>query len=600
MPLSAVGFRWWILPNHNRLRAGFRRASRLVFELNGLLSSIVRCLASLALASCALLTAAQAGDGAKVESSRAADSEQALIQRREQRLAELPAPPEPPQVEQPTANAIDQFVVAAWQAAGLKAAKNPPPVCDDATFVRRAYLDVIGVIPTVVEVNRFLADRSPQKRAKLVDQLLGRRAEYAVHWTPFWEDALASQPVLGQGGIPTRGNYRDWLLARFEHNRAFDVMVAELIDPTMPGRRREIDEELIGTRYAIGYVRNEDHTVTLQTAANVGQVFLGASMKCASCHDHFENQEWPQERFLAFAGLFAPRDLERIRCDVKSGQFVPAKFPFELPGVPEQAPSTVEARLHLTAQLLVDPLNPRFAKTIVNRLWKRYLGLGLVEPVDDFRLDSAASHPELLDWLAYDFIAHGCDLQHTIRLILTSRTYQLRYDPTLEDHWEAENGSQSEQQPPRYYRSPALRRLTAEQFFDSVRMAMTGKLRPDERLFLDGRSTALMRALGRPSSRNEISTSRSDSLAVVQSLELLNGPELEELISQHALLKKPPARSDPRRLVDQIYQTVLSRHATNDEKRIGKDFLAEAETLADGLHDMLWALVCSPEFQYVK
>ena len=544
--------------------------------------------------------AVQAGDGVKVESHRAADSEQTLVERREERLKQLPPPPEPPTVEQPTANAIDQFVIAAWQAAGLEAAKEPPGLCDDATFVRRAYLDVIGVIPTVVEINRFLADRSPQKRAKLVDQLLTRRAEYAVHWTPFWEDALASQPVLGQGGIPTRGNYRDWLLASFEHNRPFDLMVAELIDPTMPGRRREVDEELIGTRYAIGYVRNEDHTVTLQTAANVGQVFLGASMKCASCHDHFENQEWPQERFLAFAGLFAPRDLERIRCDVKSGQFVPAKFPFDLPGTPEQAPSTVDARLHLTAQLLVDPLNPRFAKTIVNRLWKRYLGLGLVEPADDFRLDSAASHPELLDWLAYDFIAHGCDLQHTIKLILTSRTYQLRYDPALEDHLASEHGSQAEDQSPRYYRSPALRRLTAEQFFDSVRLAMTGKLRPDDRLFLDGRSTALMRALGRPASRNEISTSRSDALAVVQSLELLNGPELEELISQQALLKKPPARGDPRRLVDQLYQTVLSRHATNDEKRIGKDFLADAESLADGLHDMLWALVCSPEFQYVK
>ena len=554
----------------------------------------------LAIAFCAFQGEIKAADDAKLRSNPAADSEQALVERRAERLKQLPAPPEPPEVEQPAANAIDQFIIAAWQAAGLEEANNPPPVCDDAAFARRAYLDLIGVIPTPLEVNRFLADHSPEKRGKLVDQLLGRRAEYAAHWTPFWEDALASQPVLGQGGIPTRGNYRDWLLASYEHNRPYDVLVAELIDPTMPGRRREVDEELIGTRYAIGYVRNEDHGVTLQTAANVGQVFLGASMKCASCHDHFENQEWPQERFLAFAGLFAPHDLERIRCDVKSGKFVPARFPWDLPGAPEHAPSVVEARLHLAAQLLVDPLNPRFAKTIVNRLWKRYLGLGLVEPADDFRLDSAASHPELLDWLAHDFIAHGCDLQHTIRLILTSRTYQLRYDPALEDHLTSENGSQADAQSPRYCRSPALRRLTAEQFFDSVRLAMTGRLRPEERMFLDGRSTALMRALGRPSSRNEITTSRSDALAVVQSLELLNGPELEELISHHPLLKKPPARSDPRRLVDQLYQSVLSRHATNDEKRIGKDFLADAESLVDGLHDMLWALVCSPEFQYIK
>ena len=100
-------------------------------------------------------------------------------------------------------------------------------------------------------------------------------------------------------------------------------------------------------------------------------------------------------------------------------------------------PDDLPGRLHLAAQLITDPANPRFAKTIVNRLWKRYLGLGLFEPADDFRLDVPASHPELLDWLAHDFVEHGCDLKHTIRLILTSRTYQLRYDPQLEDHFRA-------------------------------------------------------------------------------------------------------------------------------------------------------------------
>src|SRR6516165_6662883 len=100
-------------------------------------------------------------------------------------------------------------------------------------------------------------------------------------------------------------------------------------------------------------------------------------MKCASCHNHFLNKEWPQARFLAFAGLFATNDLEKIRCEKPSGQFVPASFPFELPGVPESTPQGLEQRLHFAAQLLVDPANPRFAKTIVNRLWKRYFGLGL-------------------------------------------------------------------------------------------------------------------------------------------------------------------------------------------------------------------------------
>jgi len=496
------------------------------------------------------------------------DSERELLELRAARVRELPAPPAPPAVDVPAYNPIDQFVAAGWKSAP----PGPEPQgCDDATFLRRAYLDVIGVIPTVLETNRFLASRATrEKREKLVDELLARSADYAAHWTSFWEDALASQQVLSQGGILTRGNYRDWLRASFEQNRPYDVMVAELIDPTMPRRRAPEAKEVLGETYRIEYVRNEDHTVTLQTAANVAQVFLGTSMKCASCHDHFENSEWPQERFLAFAGLFAPADLEKIRCESKTGQTIPAKFPFELPGVAGEVPGDLAGRLHLAAQRIVDPANPRFARTIVNRLWKRYFGLGLFEPADDFRLDVPASHPELLDWLAYDFVAHGCDLKHTIRLILTSRTYQLRYEPRLADRFDAGAKELS-----RYFRSPALRRLTAEQVLDSIRVATHGRFDADARAFLDVRSTALSRALGRPASRNEISTARPDDVAVVQSLELLNGSELHEMIYSRADFATA-ARGDPRRLVDELYRALLSRRASTAERSAGRAYLLAA------------------------
>ena len=118
---------------------------------------------------------------------------------------------------------------------------------------------MIGVIPTPTEMNRFLASPANQaKREKLVDQLLARKSDYAAHWTPFWEDALASQNVSAQGGILTRGNYRDWLLASFEANRPYDVMVAELIDPTMPGRKSPETEDVLGAKFTIEYVRNDD------------------------------------------------------------------------------------------------------------------------------------------------------------------------------------------------------------------------------------------------------------------------------------------------------------------------------------------------------
>ena len=139
--------------------------------------------------------------------------------------------------------------------------------------------------------------------------------------------------------------------------------------------------------------------------------------------------------------------------------------------------------------------NPRFAKTVVNRLWKRYLGLGLFEPADDFRLDSPPANPQLLDWLAYDFIEHGYDLKHAIKRILSSRTYQLKYDAKLEDHFDVAKRDES-----RYWRSPSLRKLTAEQVIDSIRVATSQKQEDKSRLYHGMQSTTLTRTLGRPSS----------------------------------------------------------------------------------------------------
>jgi hypothetical protein len=521
--------------------------------------------------------------------ANAADSEQALIERRAARLKELPSPPAPPEVGS-LQHPVDRFIAAQWR---KLPESSKVKVCDDATFMRRVYLDVIGVIPSLKETNHFLAAKSSsEKRRELVDELLARNDDYAAHWTVFWEDALASQNVLDQGGVLTRGDYREWLLSSFRRNRPYDVMVAELIDASMPGRQSAQTKDVFGVDFSIEYVRNETYPVTLQTAANVGQVFLGTSMKCASCHDHFENKEWPQERFLGFAGLFAPADLEKIRCDRKTGQTIAARFPFDIPGDAAEVPADLNARLHLAAQLITDPANPRFAKTIVNRLWKRYFGLGLFEPADDYRQDTPASHPELLDWLAHDFVAHGYDLKHTIRLILTSQAYQLRYDPTLADAFNT-----SEPKAPRYFRSPSLRRLTAEQLLDSIRLAASGDLKPEQRTFLDSRSTSLTRALGRPASRNEISTARPDDVAVVQALELLNGAQLHELLSTNAPAEE--GRQDERRVVDRLYRAVLSRPPTTAEKNAGRDFLQSAASPADGLSDLLWVLVCSSEFQYL-
>jgi mono/diheme cytochrome c family protein len=497
------------------------------------------------------------------------DNNERLFAQRAVRLASLPKADSPPEVKGSVSNAIDKFIVAKWQKDGLKEAQQPPPVCSDAVFLRRVYLDIVGAIPTVEEAQKFLDDKTPDKRTRLIDQLLARKEDYAAHWTPFWEEAIGSANVDKVGGIASRGNHRDWINKSFVDNKPFDLMVAELIDPTLPGYRKPIISEANGKRVVAAYIRNETHVDTIQSAAAVGQVFLGTGMKCASCHNHFLNKEWPQARFLAFAGMFATNDLESIRCEKPSGQFVPAKFPFDLPGAPDEVPRQIDQRLHRVTQLLVDPANPRFAKTIVNRLWRRYLGLGLFEPQDDFRLDHPPSHPELLAWLADDFMRNGYDLKHIIRLMLTSRTYQLKYNPELEDHFDVNKTEQLA----RYYRSPSLRRLTAEQLLDSIRVGMDQHLDPQKRLYLEKESTALTRALGRPAAHNDISTARPDDVAIVQALELLNGEEFYDRIYSSSIADQLANQKDLAKAMDRLYLVALSRPASSEEQKLGANFL---------------------------
>ena len=279
---------------------------------------------------------AAAGQGSRLHSQSdkllnqalfSANAEQLMIMRRDLRLAYLPKPPDPP--AESSANPIDRFIEAKWPA-GSK-----PKLSSDAEFVRRVYLDVIGVIPTIAESQSFLADTSPDKREKLIDALLARDTDYAADWTPFWEEAIASSDTGVVGGIVRHGNYQDWIYNSFLINKPYDVMVAELIDPAMPGYQKPVPEKMNGDYQVYpSFVLNADHNETIQTAANTAQVFLGTGMKCASCHNHFLNAEWPQARFLSFASLFAQKDLEVIRCEAHTGKFVKAAFPFQLPDVP--------------------------------------------------------------------------------------------------------------------------------------------------------------------------------------------------------------------------------------------------------------------------
>ncbi|HRK33963.1 MAG TPA: DUF1553 domain-containing protein [Candidatus Hydrogenedentes bacterium] len=522
--------------------------------------------------------------------------EDLLVKRRNYRMALVPKPAVPPSTDKPINNDIDRFIVAKWSEVEPSFTGE---VCDDAVFARRVYLDIVGVIPSADEVKTFVTDMADDKRAKLIDTLLARDEAYAAHWTPFWEDALCSNGNH-QGGVGTRGNYRNWIFESFKQNKAYDVLTAELLDPHMPNQ-------------PLRFVLRQDHTRVLKSAADTAQVFLGTAMKCAGCHNHFDNKEWPQKRFYGFAGFFSGADLELVQCEARTGEFVPAAFVFDLPGIPKDVPATENERAARIAQLIIDPCNPRFAKTIVNRLWKRFVGTGLFEPADDFREDLPASHPELLEWLAYDFMANGYDIKHSMRLILNSRTYQLKYNAALEDAYDvAKPGA------PRYFRSPRLRRMSAEQLLDSVKIALGEPLPDSAREYRSDESSPLTRALGRPATRNEVSTARAEDVAVVQTLELLNGDEYFGRIYKGPFVSTAAQRvreqANLASIVDDLYWSVLNRPPAETEKARGAEFIQgaildpnspdtlEAAVLDDALPEgavvdeaSVWNWVAAPE-----
>ncbi len=500
-----------------------------------------------------------------------ADALQQFELRRRDRIALLPPAPPVPTTDLPGFNEVDAFIIAAWESANLPESFVPPDVCDDATFLRRVHLDLVGAIPTIAETNAFLADTSANKRSRLIDALLARDQEYADHWTAFWEDALASSIVAVNGGMATRGNSTRWINDAFRTNRPFDLFAAQLLDPSLPGHYPVQMGSDNGRPVRAHFVLNQSHTDTLQTAAAVAQVFMGTAMKCAACHNHFENDEWPQRRFLSFASMFSASDLEVIRCESPTGSIAPAAFPFHVPGMPEHMPDTEADRRRLAGQLLVDPLNPRFARTIVNRLWKRFLGLGLFEPADDFRDDVAPTHPELLDWLADDLIRHDFDLKRTIRLMLNSRTYQLRHEPALADAFDVGHPHAM-----RWFRSPTLRRLTAEQFLDSVQLALRQQLPSASRAYRRTESTPLTRALSKPAIRNDISTARSDEPAILQALELLNGEEYQRTIASGRVLQQAMSTTSARDAADHLVRAVLSRPATTHEQQALASYLSSS------------------------
>jgi mono/diheme cytochrome c family protein len=354
-----------------------------------------------------------------------------------------PRRPEPPPASGNLTHPVDRFLSAYFTKHGI----TPPAPVDDRTFARRAYLDVVGLLPTPTELQAFLDDPRPNRREALVQTLLADNARYAQHALTFWNDILRND-YRGTGYIDGgRESISQWLYTALRDNKPYDAFVRELVNPG-DGPAKGFTKGIVW-RGAV----NASQTPQMQTAQNIAQVFFGVNLKCASCHDSFID-DWQLSDAYGMAGIYANEKLEMVQCDKPLGKHAPTQFIFpELGSIDDNAPKA--ERIAQLAKLVTDPRNGRLSRTIVNRLWARLLGRGLVEPVDV--MQNPAWNPDLLDWLAEDLVAHRYDLKHTLEVILTSQAYQL---PAVDVPEKPDANL--------VFRGPAVRRLSAEQFRDAL------------------------------------------------------------------------------------------------------------------------------------
>jgi hypothetical protein len=498
-----------------------------------------------------------------------------------------PRRPELPSADQASANPVDRLLASYF--AGHES--QPGRAADDRQFARRVYLDAIGLLPSPQAVSAFVADARPGKRQRLVARLLANDRQYAAHWLSFWNDLLRND-YRGTGYIDGgREQISAWLYAALANNLPYDRFVASLVNPT---RATEGFTKGIVWRGVV----NASQTPQMQAAQNISQVFMGVNLKCASCHDSFIN-DWQLADAYGMAGIYAESPLEMVECDRPTGKTAPMKLLYgELGTIDAQAPRSV--RLQRFSHALVSAENGRLARTIVNRLWGRFMGRALVEPVDD--MEQPAWNQDLLDWLASDLADHGYDLKRTIGLILGSEAYG------------REAVDLDEQADPYVFRGPAIRRLSAEQFVDAL-SAVTGiwqkkvagefdfTLVSSHAAPVAGRTRAalvtadpLMSALGRPN-REQVVTVRASAATTLQSLELSNGSALASHLQRGAarLIARPEATDS---LVRTIFQRALSRPPTGPELEVCRGVLGKAPTAA-GVEDLLWSIVMLPEFQLI-
>ncbi|WP_276371612.1 PSD1 and planctomycete cytochrome C domain-containing protein [Chryseolinea sp. H1M3-3] len=508
------------------------------------------------------------------------------------RVAELaPRMPALPKEESGFNNPIDLFTNAYFKEKKIAW----PAIVDDKIYIRRVYLDIIGLLPPPEAVEAFVKDLDPDKRAGLVKELLQRDDDYAQHWLTFWNDALRND-YTGTGYI-TEGRFSitQWLYESLKTNKSYDVFVKELISPNKSSEGFIRGIEWRGTV-------NASQRVEMQAAQNISQVFLGLNLKCASCHDSFISDLTLKQAY-AFANIFSDTTLEINRCDVPTGEMAGTGIIFEELGTIDSTVS-VDKKLKQLAEYLTSPKNGRLYRTIVNRIWSQLMGRGVIAPVD--LMDNIPWSQDLLDWMASDFFENGNDIKQLIFTITTSITYQL---PSVEIKSESELIADDYT-----FRGMHRRRLTAEQFADAVSAVVYPVYDDTLKVFNPIKKTAsvssaspfvraslvkndgFLTALGRPN-RENVLTGRTTEANLLQALELTNGNLFTKVLKSGAKKWKRKYGTSLE-LIHSVYKEALSREPEPDEVKVALELLGQSPD-DDSVEDFLWAVMLLPEFQLI-
>ncbi len=480
---------------------------------------------------------------------------------------------------------IDELLATKWQEAGV----TPTAPASDAEFLRRAYLDLAGTIPTAAEARGFFADGDPEKHAKLMDQLTNSPA-YASHLANVWRQMLlpGDMDIQQFGGVI---GFERWLRGHFAENTRYDNVVADLLVTT--GAGNETGPALFYTALAL---KPEE------LAARTARIFLGVQIECAQCHDH-PFDKWKQKDFWGYAAFFArlrqgqsQRRLSAQVIDTDSGEVmlpdttetVEPKF---LDGQPVDA-SDAEGRRRQLAIWLASRDNPYFARAAVNRAWALLFGRGLIDPVDDMRDANPPSHPELLDELANYFIDSGYDMRELFRTLSRTKAYQLssEFDGTPAKH--------------ELFARMSIKTLSADQLYDSLlkvmrRQGAANGMTPEQAVImgLDPERQSFRAKFQSPTAGGPELQS-----GIPQALTLMNGAQIVEAtdLERSGLLAalEAPFLSDEER-VEALFLSTFTRLPSEHESTVLSTYLANGGANGDrrqALSDVCWALLNSAEF----